>query len=503
MWRVHRLSLWVCFAALVALTGCSQDAADRAPAAPSAVSSPGASTPARPSTAAGEPSARSVEGDVRGARVRLDVDSVTRGGDTTLLRARLTVLAGELNPVDDFSVRGGGSDRTALSDVRLVVPEQDLLASPSLDAEGEPVTTRLGRVELAPGQTAGLEVVYGDLPPEVERTDVLWPLLGVVRDVPVTEDAPAELARYGSEAPRPAEGEPVTDAVAPLHGRTGELAGAVQTEQQAGRTRVVVASDVLFALDSDQLEPDSQQALERAARQVAATGSGPVQVVGHTDDQGAEEYNADLSRRRAQTVASVLAAQLPPDRFPAAMEGRGELEPAVEGTSEQARAANRRVELTVDREQQPVTSTGTAQLASGPQADAAEGLLLPSGDGALRLTAERAVRTGDWLRVELLAVAEQSPSGQVPFGVDLRADRSTAVSDASGVGVLDGDRVLLAGVAEDGSCACPNVLFGVDLVQGEQRPVPVYVRAPAGTPAQVDVELPDRLGRLTGVPVTG
>ncbi|WP_342626043.1 OmpA family protein [Cellulomonas flavigena] len=74
---------------------------------------------------------------------------------------------------------------------------------------------------------------------------------------------------------------------------------------------------------------------------------GTVLVVGHTDDQGDDAYNRDLSLRRARAVADALAGLVDPARYPADVEGRGESEPFVANDSEENRALNRRVTLTL------------------------------------------------------------------------------------------------------------------------------------------------------------
>ena len=86
--------------------------------------------------------------------------------------------------------------------------------------------------------------------------------------------------------------------------------------------RVDLAADVLFAVDSADLAPPAQASLVAAAEGVRAREPGPVQVVGHTDDQGTPEYNLDLSRRRAQSVADALGPLLGP-AYPLDVQARG------------------------------------------------------------------------------------------------------------------------------------------------------------------------------------
>lgn len=221
---------------------------------------------------------------------------------------------------------------------------------------------------------------------------------------------------------------------------------------------MVLAADVLFALDRADLSPQAGAAIQRAAAQIQAAGPGPVSVTGHTDDQGSEAYNLDLSDRRARAVADALGAQLPGDQYPLAVAGKGESEPAVPGTGEEVRAANRRVELLVERPQRsaPAAAPAAPEAGSGPTAAAATGLPFEQSDGSLlRLRAERAVTQGAWLRVDLTATAERTDDTDADFLVDLRDRPPLSLrATASGVGVLDGGLLRLPAVDPDRLCAC-------------------------------------------------
>lgn len=483
------------------------DQAPRASADPTA--EPTAERSGEPAVQLPEPAA-SLEGDVQGGRVRLDVQPLTRTGSATVLTAVLTVLEaperGSLTVGAAFAARGEGSNRFDLSDVRLFAPDGGLLASPA-EVGDEVATTSLSQAPgLEQGQRAGLRVVFPELPPAVDTVDVLWPLLGALAGLPVEDDEPPELPPFGDEQePRDVDPDRAAGQVLPVSGRSSELAGAVRTEAAPERTLVVLAADVLFALDSAELSESARAAIDRAAAQVQAAGPGPVQVTGHTDDQGSDEYNLDLSERRAQAVADALAAALPPDQYPVQVQGLGEQQPAVAGTSAEARAANRRVELLVERpqEQEPTPLAAAPPPGGGPSAPGAQGIAFTQSDGGVvRLAAEGAERSGDWLRVDLSATVEDAGGDTTDLLVDLRdATRGTRRADASGIGVLDGGTLLLPAVTEDGACACANTLFGLSAVQGERRDFSVYVQAPASGASTVTVQLPLDQGRLLDVPV--
>jgi outer membrane protein OmpA-like peptidoglycan-associated protein len=93
------------------------------------------------------------------------------------------------------------------------------------------------------------------------------------------------------------------------------------------------------------LKPESAPALLEMAKLFKAQPALSVFVVGHTDDQGGDEPNLALSRRRAETVVSELAAKHGVARARLHPRGVGLLCPVASNGSETGRAANRRVEL--------------------------------------------------------------------------------------------------------------------------------------------------------------
>ncbi len=106
-----------------------------------------------------------------------------------------------------------------------------------------------------------------------------------------------------------------------------------------------LGSDYLkFEFDKAELRPEDRELLSRIAGILVTSQDYTVSVNGHTDDVGTEEYNQKLSERRAEAVRDYLVkAGLPPGIL--SVTGHGKTRPLVPGTSERARAKNRRVEL--------------------------------------------------------------------------------------------------------------------------------------------------------------
>jgi len=107
---------------------------------------------------------------------------------------------------------------------------------------------------------------------------------------------------------------------------------------------------VLFAFDSAALRDDARAELDEAAGVLAPRdGIVLIEVAGHTDSIGTDEYNQRLSERRAQAVADHLAAR-GVDRDRMRVVGFGESQPKVPNTTPANRQQNRRVVIsTIDR----------------------------------------------------------------------------------------------------------------------------------------------------------
>jgi outer membrane protein OmpA-like peptidoglycan-associated protein len=109
-------------------------------------------------------------------------------------------------------------------------------------------------------------------------------------------------------------------------------------------------SNVTFDTDQSDVKPQFYDTLNSVALVFQEFDQTLIDVVGHTDSEGSDDYNFDLSRRRAASVARYLSAQqLDPNRF--SVDGRGEEEPIASNSTASGRAQNRRVEITI----QPLT----------------------------------------------------------------------------------------------------------------------------------------------------
>ncbi len=104
--------------------------------------------------------------------------------------------------------------------------------------------------------------------------------------------------------------------------------------------------DVLFALDSAELTPMGDRVCDGIIEALAGQNVTGIEVTGHTCDRGVDEYNQALGQRRADTVATALAAR-GLNRGTMSVTSRGEGEPVVPNENETMRSLNRRVEVRV------------------------------------------------------------------------------------------------------------------------------------------------------------
>ena len=111
---------------------------------------------------------------------------------------------------------------------------------------------------------------------------------------------------------------------------------------------ITLSGSVLFRSDEATLLPEAQERLAQVADALMATRERFVIVEGHTDSQGTDAYNLDLSKRRADAVRSFLTQKgYDPDRIRAV--GIGEARPIAENETAEGRANNRRVEVVIER----------------------------------------------------------------------------------------------------------------------------------------------------------
>ncbi|MES0873309.1 OmpA family protein [Sinimarinibacterium thermocellulolyticum] len=119
-----------------------------------------------------------------------------------------------------------------------------------------------------------------------------------------------------------------------------------------GTGDVIVLRGVNFALDSAELDPNTRTLLDDVVSELNDNPQIHVQIVGHTDAQGSDQYNLMLSDERARAVMDYLVESgISADRLTAI--GMGEAEPIESNDTAEGRALNRRVELKITQAGSP------------------------------------------------------------------------------------------------------------------------------------------------------
>ena len=103
---------------------------------------------------------------------------------------------------------------------------------------------------------------------------------------------------------------------------------------------------ILFGFDQADLGTSAQQSLNKLTDVLKRYPDTNIQIIGHTDDKGTNNYNQRLSERRATSVANYLRSNgISSNRV--VTKGMGESDPKVTNSSDDNRAENRRVEFVI------------------------------------------------------------------------------------------------------------------------------------------------------------
>ena len=133
-------------------------------------------------------------------------------------------------------------------------------------------------------------------------------------------------------------------ALAQLQQALGHIAETHRTAM--GLVMTLDSKSIRFDFDKANIKPEYRDILNRIAGIMMTLKGYSVAVYGYTDDVGTQAYNLQLSQRRAEAVRDFLV-QAGISATVMSTKGFGKSDPRVPGDSEQARAANRRVEIAI------------------------------------------------------------------------------------------------------------------------------------------------------------
>ncbi len=126
---------------------------------------------------------------------------------------------------------------------------------------------------------------------------------------------------------------------------------ALSERSDAESRSLDLSADVLFEVDEATLSGKAKREIKAAAKTVKeADATGTLRVTGHTDSSGEAGYNQSLSTRRAESVAKALEPLLP-SGVRLTTSGRGESEPIASNETDEGKTLNRRVTITLPKEQ--------------------------------------------------------------------------------------------------------------------------------------------------------
>ncbi|MBT8366821.1 MAG: OmpA family protein [Deltaproteobacteria bacterium] len=124
-----------------------------------------------------------------------------------------------------------------------------------------------------------------------------------------------------------------------------DIEGA-KVERVGEGIKITFSSGILFDVNRSDLKDFSRAELAKLADILNKYDDTNILLAGHTDSTGSDEYNIELSRRRALSVSDYLSIQnVNPERF--TVYGYGKSDPIAGNDTADGRAQNRRVEVAI------------------------------------------------------------------------------------------------------------------------------------------------------------
>ena len=426
----------------------------------SGTASPSGSTASRPATAgsaqAGSTDWQKLDGHVMGHKVSVEVSPVIRQDDKTSYIALKLTRASDDASVKEINISSyGGDDNKLKTDNYLGAPTT---YGPGIGASW----TKLldlgsGRVwsavdgsgaflYLSPGEETTAYLSFGKV--DTDTVTVMVPMAGFTTVYVLDANdakkaginlttAKQELAKWPNAITKDKDTAPVT-----IERYTRALDDSTSTHAGSKDITVTLASDVTFASDSADLTSAADAQLKTVAGQLAQyPDGGALTIVGHTDDVQDDAYNQTLSEKRANAVKTRLEQLTSLDKWQTSVSGKGESQPKIKDTSDQARSANRRVEITLTptggTTPTPNSSSGSGSGSGklpdpqGPVAKGDEGVTLTTKStdtsGEVTITLDHVTRSGGYLLGTVTCTVKNGSTG-APLN-QLLADPQTALSN--------------------------------------------------------------------------
>ena len=411
-------------AGLPVLAGCDLPGASKgkAGAASPSGSQAGGSASAGPAKA-GSTEWQKLDGHVMGHKVSVEVSPVIRQDDkTSIIALRLTRASDDASVKETNISSYGGDDNKLKTDNYLGAPTTygpGIGASWTklLDLDSGRVWSAVDgsgvSLYLAPGEEITSYLSFGKV--DTDTVTVMVPMAGFTTVSVLNSDdakkAGINLATAKKELAKWPDAITKDTAPVAIERYTRALDDSTSTKAGSKDITVTLASDVTFASDSADLASGAEAQLKTVAGQLGQyPDGGTLTIVGHTDDVQDDAYNQTLSEKRANAVKTRLEQLTKLDKWKTSVSGKGESEPKIKDTTDEARAANRRVEITLTptggttpKNTAPSAGTGSLPETKGPVAKGSEGVTVKndSGNGQLTITVDHLTRANGYLLGQL------------------------------------------------------------------------------------------------------
>jgi outer membrane protein OmpA-like peptidoglycan-associated protein len=145
------------------------------------------------------------------------------------------------------------------------------------------------------------------------------------------------------------------DEAIPLIGNFRIAAGLPDMRNRLLKDGKIISYGIQFDVNSDKLKPESYSTLKEISDILKENPAIRIQVVGHTDSDGDEASNLDLSKRRGAAVKNELVNKFGVEAARLETDGKGESEPVADNNSAVNKAKNRRVEF-INIKEKPATA---------------------------------------------------------------------------------------------------------------------------------------------------
>jgi outer membrane protein OmpA-like peptidoglycan-associated protein len=137
--------------------------------------------------------------------------------------------------------------------------------------------------------------------------------------------------------------------ISQLEAEMAELKAKQLPVKVTERGLVLTLGDVFFAFDKADVRPRGRVIIDKIAEFLYKNQERTVSIEGHTDSRGSDEYNRDLSQRRADSVRFLLISSgIDSSRIQA--KGMGESYPIASNDNDGGRQLNRRVEIIIENQ---------------------------------------------------------------------------------------------------------------------------------------------------------